>query len=98
MVVINGITPATVQQARKPNKKRGVQQDKSKEEVAQPTQLAHAVAHSIRHADEAEIERARVQYDLPEGHSRKAMQQYMDIFNQARKDELSHLVGVDLFI
>jgi hypothetical protein len=98
MVVINSVTPATVQQTKKLNKKRGVKPDKDKGEASQPSQLARAVSHSIRHADEADIERARVQYDLPEGHSRKAMQEYMHVFNQARRDELSQLVGVDLYI
>ena len=66
--------------------------------MSQTTQLANAVSHTIRHADEAEIERARVQYDLPEGYSRKAMQEYMDIFNRARKEELAQLIGVDIYI
>lgn len=98
MVMINGITTTTVPKARKSDKKTGVNQEKGKGEVAQTTQLANAVSHTIRRADEAEIERARVQYDLPEGHSRRAMQEYMDIFNRARKEELAQLVGVDIYI
>ena len=98
MVVINGIATTTVPKARKSDKKSGVKQEKGKGEVAQTTQIASAVSHSIRRADEADIERARVQYDLPEGHSRKAMQEYMNIFNQARREELAQLIGVDIFI
>ncbi|PJC85430.1 chromosome partitioning protein ParA [Vibrio sp. HA2012] len=98
MVMINGINTSAVSQAGKPNRRPGVRQENNSGEAAQPTQLARAVSHSIRRADEADIERARVQYDLPEGHSRRAMQEYMNIFNQARKEELSQLVGVNLFI
>ncbi|NCO47198.1 MAG: chromosome partitioning protein ParA, partial [Vibrio sp.] len=35
---------------------------------------------------------------LPEGRSRKAMEEYMDVMNQAKKEELAQLLGVDIYI
>ncbi|MDW2167201.1 chromosome partitioning protein ParA, partial [Vibrio sp. 2099] len=42
--------------------------------------------------------RAQVQYDLPEGNARKAMEQYMDVMNRAKKEELAQLLGVDIYV
>ncbi|EEY44479.1 hypothetical protein VMA_002545 [Vibrio mimicus VM223] len=39
-----------------------------------------------------------MQYDLPEGRARKAMEEYLDVMNQARKEELAQLLGVDIYI
>lgn len=56
------------------------------------------MAHSIRHVNESDIHKAQVQYDLPEGQGRKAMEEYMNVMNQSKRDELSQLLGVDIYI
>ncbi|USD64524.1 chromosome partitioning protein ParA [Vibrio sp. SCSIO 43136] len=97
MVSIQGLPPARVGQTNKTNKKSKVNKQ-SKQPVAETTKVATAVAQTIRHVDESQINGARIQYDLPEGRSRKAMQEYMDVMNQAKRDELAKLMGVDLYI
>jgi hypothetical protein len=47
---------------------------------------------------EAEYQQAKVQYDLPEGRSRKALDEYMKVMNNARREELAQMLGVDIFI
>ncbi|MFA0423475.1 chromosome partitioning protein ParA, partial [Vibrio sp. 10N.222.54.A1] len=32
------------------------------------------------------------------GRGRKAMEEYMDVMNQAKKEELAKLIGVDIYI
>ncbi|ADT87603.1 chromosome segregation ATPase [Vibrio furnissii CIP 102972] len=66
--------------------------------MAQTTKVATAVSNSIRHVDPADINRAQLQYDLPEGRSRKALEEYMDVMNRARKEELAQMLGVDIYI
>ncbi|AIW14585.1 chromosome partitioning protein ParA [Vibrio europaeus] len=100
MVSINGLPPSVPgpNRANKANKKNEVKKSGDKAAVSQPTKVANAVAHSIRHVNESEIHKAQVQYDLPEGRSRKAMEEYMDVMNQAKREELSQLLGVDIYI
>lgn len=100
MVSINGLPPSLPgpNKANKANKKGEVKKSEDKSPVSQPTKVANAVAHSIRHVSESEIHRAQVQYDLPEGRSRKAMEEYMDVMHQAKREELSQMLGVDIYI
>ncbi|KGY11975.1 chromosome partitioning protein ParA [Vibrio tubiashii] len=100
MVSINGLPPSLPgpNKANKANKKSEVKKSEDKSPVSQPTKVANAVAHSIRHVSESEIHRAQVQYDLPEGRSRKAMEEYMDVMHQAKREELSQMLGVDIYI
>ncbi|NVD07047.1 chromosome partitioning protein ParA [Vibrio sp. JPW-9-11-11] len=100
MVSINGL-PASIpgpNRANKASKKNQANQSQDKTPVSQPSKVANAVAHSIRHVSESELHQAQVQYDLPEGRGRKAMQEYMDVLNQAKRDELSQMLGVDIYI
>ncbi|KJY85255.1 chromosome partitioning protein ParA [Vibrio galatheae] len=100
MVSINGLPPSVPgpNRANKANRKNEVKKSEDKASVSQPTKVANAVAHSIRHVSESDIHKAQVQYDLPEGRSRKAMEEYMGVMNQAKRDELSQLLGVDIYI
>ncbi|OAJ93886.1 hypothetical protein [Vibrio bivalvicida] len=100
MVSINGLPPSLPgpNRANKANKQNEVKKSGDKTPVSQPTKVANAVAHSIRHVNESEIHKAQVQYDLPEGKSRKAMEEYMDVMHQAKRDELSQMLGVDIYI
>lgn len=100
MVSINGLPPSLPgpNKANKTGKKNEVKKTNDKTPVSQPTKVANAVAHSIRHVNESEIHRAQVQYDLPEGRSRKAMEEYMDVMHQAKREELSQMLGVDIYI
>ncbi len=99
MVSINGLPPAIIPGAKRTNKvgKKGqVKKAQDKQSVGQPSKVANA--HSIKQVDESQIHRAQVQYDLPEGHARKAMEQYMDVMNRAKKEELAQLLGVDIYV
>ncbi len=101
MASINGLPPSTIPGTNRTNKvgKKGqVKKAQNKQSVGQPSKVANAVAHSIKQVDESQIHRAQVQYDLPEGNARKAMEQYMDVMNRAKKEELAQLLGVDIYV
>ncbi|MEF1255494.1 MULTISPECIES: chromosome partitioning protein ParA [unclassified Vibrio] len=100
MVSINGLPPSVPgpNRANKANKKNEVKKSSDKTPVSQPSKVANAVAHSIRHVSESELHKAQVQYDLPQGRGRKAMEEYMNVMTQAKRDELSRLLGVDIYI
>ncbi len=101
MSSINGLPPSLIpgsQKTNKTSKRQQVKKSDQKQPVGQPSKVANAVAHTIRHVNESEIHKAQVQYDLPEGRSRKAMEEYMDVMNQAKKEELAKLLGVDIYI
>lgn len=101
MVSIQGLPPSSATQSKrtkKTGKKRNVAQGNDASAVSQPTQVAHAVSHSLSQVQASDIQRAQVHYDLPEGRSRKALEEYLDVMNQARKEELAQLLGVDIYI
>jgi len=98
MVSINGL-PANVPNTNRTSKaKKNNGTNKGQEVTARANKVAEAVSHSIRPVDESEIHRAQVEYDLPEGKSRQAMEAYMDVMNRAKKEELAQLLGVDIYI
>lgn len=98
MVTIQGLPATPVNKAHKSKKRAEVKKQQDKTGVAQTTRVADAVSHSIRHVDESEIQQAQVQYDLPEGSSRRALEEYMQVLNRAKREELAQLVGVDIYI
>ncbi|MGF1763778.1 chromosome partitioning protein ParA [Aliivibrio kagoshimensis] len=105
MVSIQGMPPAIT-----PNT-QSVKQQKSVVPIAtdrplntEATKVATAVVRGIesgtRHdltLSEKEHAQAHIQYDLPEGKSRQALEQYMNVFHQEKRDELSRLMGVDIY-
>ncbi len=100
MVSINGL-PASIPGSSKTNrvsKKNEVRKSQQKQDVGQPSKVANAVAHTIRNVQQADIEKAQIHYDLPEGRSRKALEEYMRVMNQAKRDELIQMLGVDIYI
>lgn len=97
MVIINGLPPTRITNSKKTDKKPSVNQE-GRDGGSQTSKVAQAVSQSIRPAKESDIEKARLQYDLPEGHSRKAMEAYINMLNQSKKEELAQLAGVDLYI
>ncbi|WP_038172898.1 MULTISPECIES: hypothetical protein [Vibrio] len=100
MVSINGLPPSIPgpNRANKANKKNEANKSQNQSPVSQPSKVANAVAHSIRHVNESDIHKAQVQYDLPEGRGRKAMQEYLNVLNQNKREELSQMLGVDIYI
>ncbi len=98
MVSINGLpgSVSNTNRTSKAKKNNGVK--KGNEVSTRATKVAEAVSYSIRPVDESEIHRAQVEYDLPEGRSRKAMEAYMDVMNRAKREELAQLLGVDIYI
>ncbi|ALM71517.1 chromosome partitioning protein ParA [Vibrio vulnificus] len=101
MASINGLPPAIIpgtQRTNKSSNKRKVVKNQQQQAVGQTSKVANAVAHSIQNVKESDIHKAQIQYDLPEGHARRAMQEYMDVMNQAKREELAQLLGVDIYI
>jgi hypothetical protein len=106
MVSINGLPSAGIPRSNRASKakKKSVsdaQASSSSSQVTslgQTTKVATAVAHSIHHMSDADMHDANLQYDLPEGRGRKAMEEYLDVMNQARREELAQMLGVDIYI
>lgn len=101
MASINGLSPSLITSSTRTNKtskNKKVKKSHTQQPIGHPSKVADAVAQSIKYVDESQIHRAQVQYDLPEGKARKAMEQYMDVMNQAKKEELAQLLGVDIYV
>lgn len=98
MVSINGLPPARVPNTHRASKAKKNEVTQGQSSVSQTSKVADAVAHSIRQIDPADIHRARIQYDLPEGQASKALEEYLGVMNQARKEELAQMLGVDIYI
>ncbi|WP_413284013.1 chromosome partitioning protein ParA [Vibrio sp. MA40-2] len=98
MVTVNGLTPAIVQRNHKAHNKSALKNSDAQNNNNQTSKVASAVSQSIRVVSESDLEKVELQYDLPEGYSRKAMEQYMDVFHHAKKEHLAKLMGVDIYI
>lgn len=99
MVTINGLPPSIPGPNRTSrSKKNEVRQSHQQDSAAQTSKVANAVSQSIRHMSESDLRGATLQYDLPKGRGRKAMEEYMDVMHQAKRDELAQLLGVDVYI
>ncbi|ORT50366.1 hypothetical protein ST37_10885 [Vibrio sp. qd031] len=81
-----------------PKSDRSKAQSTNKTDTNSTHSVMPLASKPIRMTSEERINQARVQYDLPEGSSRQAMQEYLNVANQARREELEQLVGVDLYI
>jgi hypothetical protein len=60
--------------------------------------VASAVALSVKAMKNADYQQSQVQYDLPEGKSRQAMQAYFDVMSQDKREALSQMLGVDMYV
>ncbi len=103
MVSINGLPPsAGLPGPNRASKAQGQDNKPSSANEAKPsthpTAVASAVSRSLKSVNEAELENNQIHYDLPEGKSRKALEEYFAVANQARKDELAQMLGVDIYI
>ncbi|GMQ45725.1 chromosome partitioning protein ParA [Vibrio sp. 10N] len=102
MVSINGLPSIPNQRkTQKANSKKAVSKASTSQPTSQSTQVtkvAQAVAHSVKHLSDADMAKAQVQYDLPEGRSKKALEEYMNVMNRAKREELQQLLGVDIYI
>jgi hypothetical protein len=104
MLPVNPNIPAQIQQSNRANGAKKVartsngKQANELKKTNQTPEVDKAISHSIRHMSEAEYQQAKVQYDLPEGRSRKALDEYMKVMNNARREELAQMLGVDIFI
>lgn len=103
MVSINGLPPSSgLPKPNRTSKARGQDNKPSStsgsKPATHPTAVAEAVSRSLQSIDEAELENNRLQYDLPERKSRKALEEYYAVFNQAKRDELNQMLGVDIYI
>ncbi|PSW07460.1 hypothetical protein [Photobacterium lipolyticum] len=66
--------------------------------VAQPTAVASAVSKSVRSPESIRDAHAHIQYDQPEGNNREALESYLGVMYQNKKDEFSNLMGVDVYV
>lgn len=103
MVSINGLPPSAGLPG--PNRASRAQGKDNKPSSANdarpathPTAVANAVSRSLKSVNETELENNQIHYDLPEGKSRRALEEYYAVSNQARKDELTQMLGVDIYI
>lgn len=103
MVSINRLPPTVISNNRKVNNRKVNKKEPIKEsntthnasKAALVTSASEA-SHSVQHL--SEYDQTQLQYDLPEGHSRKALEQYMSVMNQTKREELTQLLGVDMYI
>ncbi|NUY55530.1 hypothetical protein BZG78_12315 [Salinivibrio sp. MA351] len=99
MVSINGVpSPQTTrsnQSQRAANKQKA-----TRKQTPKTTQVANAVRQRVDPVSVAQAEQAQqqVQYDLPDGRGRQAMESYFAVLNQTRREELLSLVGVDIYV
>ncbi|OOE77031.1 hypothetical protein [Salinivibrio sp. ML290] len=100
MVSINGVSSP---QTNRPNhpQRAGKKPQTTRKQTPRTTQVAKAVRQRVDPAAIAQAEQAKqayVQYDLPDGRGRQAMASYFAVLNQARREELINLVGVDIYV
>ncbi|WP_299014642.1 hypothetical protein [uncultured Photobacterium sp.] len=93
MVLIQRL-PSSIHSTTKPR----VNKPEAAPVTLKPTVVAKAVASSVRDPEVIKDAHARIQYDQPDGKNREALNSYMGVMHQARKDELSSLVGVDVYV
>ncbi|MEZ9525480.1 chromosome segregation ATPase [Enterovibrio norvegicus] len=96
MVSIQGL-PQPIQRPSTTRRKKSDNASPS-ENTAKPSIVATAVSLGIRNPEMAQEAHQQIHYDLPDGKSRHALASYMDIKNQARREELAALFGVDIFV
>ncbi|MBV7299549.1 chromosome segregation ATPase [Enterovibrio paralichthyis] len=96
MVSIHGL-PQPIQRTGNTGRKK-VRKAESSQESSQPSPVAKAVSRGIRNPELAQDAHQHIHYDLPDGRSRHALAAYMDVKNQAKREELMALFGVDIFV
>ncbi|KXF81452.1 chromosome segregation ATPase [Enterovibrio coralii] len=96
MVSIQGL-PQHVQRTNNAKRKKPEQPQTDTESV-KPSMVAKAVSRGIRNPELAQEAHQQIHYDLPDGRSRNALEAYMDVKNQARREELIAMFGVDIFV
>ncbi|WEM43146.1 hypothetical protein PTW35_04920 [Photobacterium sp. DA100] len=67
-------------------------------DASEPTPVAKAVAQSVRDPEVLSAAHSHIQYDQPEGKNRQALESYLGVMHQQKRDELSMLVGVDVYV
>lgn len=98
MVSINGLPPSAGLPGPNRTSRAQGQDNKPSSANAHPTAVANAVSRSLKSVNESELENNQIHYDLPEGKSRRALEEYYAVSNQAKKDELTQMLGVDIYI
>ncbi|WP_028025005.1 hypothetical protein [Enterovibrio calviensis] len=96
MVSIQGL-PQPIQRPANAGRKKS-QKAQAGAEVTQPTVVAKAVSQGIRNPELAQDAHQQIHYDLPDGRSRHALLSYMEVKNQARREEIMAMFGVDVFV
>ncbi|WP_038178477.1 hypothetical protein [Vibrio rhizosphaerae] len=102
MVSIQGLPPSRIPGTGKSSKATKAKRQNDTSDAAsgtyEPTPVANAVTHSMRSMQETERFQDNLQYDLPEGRARKALEAYFGVMTQARREELAQMLGVDIYI
>ncbi|KXI23152.1 hypothetical protein [Photobacterium sanguinicancri] len=99
MVSIHRLPPSI-----NPQQKPRVSKTPTSQPATEPTAVSKAVSknvsQSMRSADHSALiqeARSHIQYDQPEGKHRDAVSSYLDVMNQQKRDELSAMIGVDMY-
>ncbi|AJR07954.1 hypothetical protein C9J03_14565 [Photobacterium gaetbulicola] len=67
-------------------------------DASEPTPVAKAVAQFVRDPEVLSAAHSHIHYDQPEGKNRQALESYLGVMHQQKRDELSMLVGVDVYV
>lgn len=95
MVSIHRLPPSI-----NPQQKPRVSKTPTSQPATEPTAVSKNVSQSMRSADHSALiqeARSHIQYDQPEGKHRDAVSSYLDVMNQQKRDELSAMIGVDMY-
>lgn len=102
MVSINGSTSPLLPNGGKSSKVSANSAKSESRAVAavpsSPNAVASAVALSVKAQKNADFQQSQIQYDLPEGKARKALDEYFSVMSQAQRDEISQMLGVDMYV
>lgn len=99
MSSIHPLLPAAIPASNRTQKAKRKANAKAQVESSTNTSVVVSqVARSIQQLSDSELEQAQLAYDLPNGRSRKALEQYWSVMTQAKREELAQLLGIDIYI
>ncbi|MDP5253872.1 MULTISPECIES: chromosome partitioning protein ParA [unclassified Vibrio] len=98
MTSINGLPSSSIHGTQKSSQLRRKKKTTSSVSDVSSSAIVKKNAIDVKNMAKAEDSAQAIHYDLPEGRSRKALQEYMGVLHQAKREELAQMLGVDLYI
>ncbi|MGF1786207.1 hypothetical protein L4D00_10455 [Photobacterium swingsii] len=99
MVSIHRLPPSI-----NPQQKPRVSKTPTSQPATEPTAVSKAVAKgvapSVSSAEQSALiqeAHGHIQYDQPDGKHRDAVSSYLNVMHQNKRDELSAMIGVDIY-